>query len=175
MSTPYVGEIRMFGFPRIPTGWLACDGSLQSISNYEVLYTLIGTTYGGNGTTNFGLPDLRGQTPLHNGTGPGLTTRVIGQNGGSERVALNTASTPGHSHSLIASQGAATASVPTGALFGAPTKDTIYMSAIGTATKHAMNTQSVSPMGGGLPHDNTMPTLTVSACIAWAGIFPSRS
>jgi microcystin-dependent protein len=72
MTTPYVGEIRLFGFPRIPTGWMACDGSLQSIANYQVLYTLLGTTYGGDGVTTFGLPDLRGQVPLHQGTGLGL-------------------------------------------------------------------------------------------------------
>lgn len=175
MSTPYVGEIRLFAFQRIPMGWFLCDGSLQSISEYEVLYQLIGTTYGGNGTTNFGLPDLRGATPLHQGTGPGLSTRVIGQSGGTETVTLSVAQMPQHSHALLASQGAATLSVPTNALFGAPAKDTIYLSSIATATKETLSTQTVNVAGGSTPHDNTMPTLTVSACIAWAGVYPTQS
>lgn len=98
MTTPYVGEIRLFAFPRIPTGWFACDGSLKPIANNEVLFTLLGTTYGGDGVNTFAVPDLRGQVPLHMGTGPGLTNRPIGQRSGSESVTLLATQLPSHTH-----------------------------------------------------------------------------
>ena len=96
MTTPYVGEIRMFGFQRVPVGWQACDGSLLSISDFSALYTLIGTTYGGDGTTNFGVPDLRGRIPIHEGTGPRRTPRVRGERGGEEQVTLLVNQIPSH-------------------------------------------------------------------------------
>ncbi|MEG1117467.1 MAG: tail fiber protein, partial [Janthinobacterium sp.] len=112
MSTPYVGEIRLFSFPRIPTGWFACDGSLKPISEYEVLYILLGTTYGGDGVNTFGVPDLRGQVPLHQGTGPGLTPRVMGQKGGSETVTLLQTQLPAHTHVVSALSSLATVNTP---------------------------------------------------------------
>src|SRR5450830_1835958 len=98
MSTPYIGEIRLFAFPRIPNGWLACDGSSVSIADNETLFTLLGTTFGGDGVSTFGVPDLRGQVPVHQGTGPQLTTRVLGQNGGTEQVTLLATQLPQHTH-----------------------------------------------------------------------------
>jgi microcystin-dependent protein len=179
MSMPYVGEIRMFGFSRIPTGWFACDGSLKPISGYEVLYTLIGTTYGGDGVNTFGVPDLRGQLPVHQGTGLGLSTRVLGQVGGSEQVTLLTTQMPGHTHAVQATSDAATSATPgTGVLPGsvaAITGETMYVSDLTGAVAQNLAPGSVTQTGGSSPHDNTMPTLTLSICIAWSGVFPSRN
>lgn len=175
MSEPFVGEIRMFGFGRIPTGWLACDGSLQSIAEYDMLYTLLGTTYGGDGQTTFALPDLRGQAPVHQGNGQGLTPRVIGEAGGSESVTLVAAQLPVHTHTFLADQGAATASTPDPTqTLGALPSDTQYLTDVTGAVMYPLQPNSVMPAGNSLPHDNIMPTLTVSFCIAWAGIFPSQ-
>jgi len=177
MSTPYVGEIRLFGFPRVPTGWFACDGSLQQISEYEVLFTLLGTTYGGDGVQTFGLPDMRGQVPLHQGTGPGLSPRVIGQQGGSESVTLLSGSMPAHSHPYAVATAIATATAPASSvqLGAAAGGDKMYTTSLAGLTPFVMTPAAISNTGGSLPHDNTMPTLTVSFCIAWAGIFPSQS
>lgn len=176
MSTCYVGEIRLFGFPRIPNGWFACDGSLKPISQYEVLYTLLGTTYGGDGVTTFGLPDLRGQLPMHQGQGPGLTPRVIGEASGSEQVTLLPAQMPTHGHLLMATSSPANATVPGSTVQpGALADDTMYVTDMTGATPLLPAAASVSPSGGTQPHDNLMPTQAVSFCIAWAGIFPSQN
>ncbi|MGH7443050.1 MAG: phage tail protein, partial [bacterium] len=115
MSDPFVGEIRMFGGTYAPSGWLTCDGQLVPISDYQVLYTLVGTTYGGNGQTTFGIPDLRGRVPMGQGSGPGLTPRAIGQSFGTEQVSLTGAQT-GHAHQLTALPVAGTQKTPAGAL-----------------------------------------------------------
>ncbi len=177
MSTPFVGEIRLFGFQRIPTGWFACDGSLKPIAQYDVLFNLLGTTYGGDGVNTFAVPDLRGQVPLHQGTGLGLTPRVIGQAGGTEQVTLLSAQMPVHNHILTATNTAANASTPgptvlPGAL---PSTDTMYGTDLSGSTTVTLAGNAIGMQGSNQPHDNTMPTLTVSYCIAWAGIFPSQS
>lgn len=174
MSTPYVGEIRLFGFGRVPTGWFACDGSSQSIAEYEVLFQLIGTTYGGDGITTFNVPDLRGRVPLHNGTGYGLTTRVLGQRAGSEAVTLLTSQIPAHSHPFAATTLQATDVTPaTGNQLAALTDDTMYVTSLVGANSATTSSNSTAPTGDSLPHSNLMPTLTVQYCIAWAGVFPS--
>lgn len=176
MSVPFIGEIRLFGFSRVPSGWLLCDGSLQPISNWDALFALIGTTYGGDGQTTFAMPDLRGRIPLHNGSGPGLTPRAIGEIGGSESVTLTSAQMPNHSHSITATTAVANATTPGQALsLGALTGDTMYLSNTTGATPVTMSSQSTSLAGGNLPHDNLMPTLTVQYCIAAVGIFPQQS
>ena len=177
MTTPYVGEIRLFGFQRIPTGWMACDGSLQSIANYQVLYTLLGTTYGGDGVNTFVLPDLRGQAPVHQGTGLGLTPRVLGQMGGNENVTLLSNQMPNHNHNFMASTNPATDVSPgTTVQPGALPSDHLYLQNItGTPTLDPMAATMIGQAGGNLPHNNIMPTLTLSFCIAWEGIFPSQS
>jgi microcystin-dependent protein len=177
MTTPYVGEIRLFAFSRIPTGWFACDGSLQSIANYQVLYTLLGTNYGGDGVSTFGLPDLRGQLPLHQGTGLGLTPRVLGQVGGNENVTLLSSQMPAHNHNFMATTAAASATSPGATVQpGTLPSDHIYLQNIsGTPTADAMVATMIKQSGGSLPHNNIMPTLTLSFCIAWEGIFPSQS
>lgn len=176
MSTPYVGEIRLFSFPRIPTGWFACDGSLKPISEYEVLYILLGTTYGGDGVNTFGVPDLRGQVPLHQGTGPGLTSRVMGQKGGSETVTLLQTQLPAHTHVVSALSSLATVNTPAAnTQLAAPVNnDKMYTSSLTGLTTYALAPAATGSAGGNLPHENTMPTLTASFCIAWAGIFPSQ-
>lgn len=175
MSQPYVGEIRMFGFGRTPNGWQACDGTLLPIAEYEVLFALIGTIYGGDGQNTFAVPDLRGRLPIHQGTGPGLSNYVIGQKSGTESVTLLSQQMPAHTHTAVATTGAATALTPGIALLpGAVSGDNFYASDITGATAVPMSAQSTGLAGGSQPHENCMPTLTVQYCIAWAGIFPSQ-
>ena len=176
MTTPYVGEIRLFAFSRIPTGWFACDGSLQSIASYQTLYTLLGTTYGGDGVNTFGLPDLRGQVPLHQGTGLGLSPRVLGQSGGNENITLLSGQMPSHNHNFTASTSAATTTTPgTTVQPGTLPSDHMYLQNIsGTPAADPMAATMINQSGGSQPHNNIMPTLTLSFCMAWAGIFPSQ-
>lgn len=175
MSEYYVGEVRLFAFSRIPSGWFACDGSLQSVNNYQLLFTLLGTTFGGDGVTTFGLPDMRGQVPIHQGTGPGLTPRVLGQKGGSETVTLISANMPAHSHPYNVTSAAASASVPTTSLqLATPNNnDKMYTASTTTLTPYLMSPNTNT--GGNLPHPNMMPTLPVSFFISWEGIYPTRS
>lgn len=175
MTTPFIGEIRMFGFGRIPNGWLACDGSLQSIAEYEVLYTLLGTTFGGDGSSTFALPDLRGQAPLHQGNGRGLTPRIIGERSGSESITLLSTQLPAHTHIFVADQGTAETSKPDPTqTLGALVDDTQYLTDVTGALMYPLQTNAIGISGGNQPHDNTMPTLTVSICIATEGVFPSQ-
>ena len=174
MTTPYIGEIRMFGFGRVPNGWQPCNGSLLAISEYDALFALIGTTYGGDGQTTFAVPDLRGRLPIHQGQGPGLSNYVIGQKAGSETVTLLQGQMPSHNHTLLTTTGAANSLTPGASLLpGAISGDSFYASDISSATAVAMSAQSTSPGGGSQPHENCMPTLTVQYCIATQGIFPS--
>lgn len=175
MSEPYLGEIRMFGFPRVPQGWLACDGSMQSISDYETLYSLLGTSYGGNGTTTFALPDLRGRLPVHQGQAPGMANYPLGQLGGSETVTLTAAQMPMHIHPVKASTAAAsTGAVSNTMLPAAVSNDTLYVTDTSGATPYALADTSVAYAGQGQAHPNTMPTLTVQYCICVMGVYPAR-
>jgi len=176
MSQPFIGEIRMFAFGRTPQGWQACDGSLLPIAQFDALFALIGTTYGGDGQTTFAVPDLRGRVPIHQGQGPGLSNYVIGQRAGTETITLLSTQMPAHVHALQATTGAATSTTPgSSVLPGAVSGDTFYVSDIAGATAGPLSAQAVSPAGGSQPHDNTMPTLTVQFCIATVGIFPTRA
>jgi microcystin-dependent protein len=176
MSDPFIGEIRLLAFPRIPVGWLACDGSKVSISEYQPLFSLLGTTYGGDGVKTFGLPDLRGQVPLHQGTGQNLTPRKLGDSGGTENVTLSLSTMPTHTHPFTATSTEANAATPSssvqlGALSGG---DMMYAASITGITPRATSASSTSTAGGNQAHENTMPTLTVSFCIAAMGLFPVR-
>jgi microcystin-dependent protein len=182
MSQPYVGEVRSVGFNFAPVGYLQCDGSLQPISQYEVLYTLLGTTYGGDGVNTFGLPDLRGRLVVHQGTGQGLTPRVLGQKSGTEGVTLLTANLPSHTHAANATTTAGNASSPSGALLAAcvdvttpATTITQYLPNTATLNLLVIDPSTVQPMGNSLPHENRMPFLAVTYIIAYAGIFPSQN
>lgn len=175
MSTPYIGEIRMFGFGRTPIGWQACDGSLLPISQYDALFALIGTTYGGDGQNTFAVPDLQGRLPIHQGQGQGqgLSNYVIGQRAGTESVTVLPTQMPAHSHVMVATTGASTAITPGPTLLpGTVSSDTFYVNTINGNNAAAMSNQMLTVSGGSQPHENCMPTLTVQYCIATEGIFP---
>lgn len=166
---PFIAEIRMvaFGFP--PRGWAFCDGQLIAISQNSALFSILGTTYGGDGRTTFGLPDLRGRTPIQQGSGPGLSTYRLGQKGGSENVTLTANQTPSHTHGMQGNNADATGGDPAGNLPAAVSKPA-YANAGAMA---AMNAAAVTNSGGSQHHTNTQPTLAVYFCIALVGIFPS--
>ncbi len=171
MSQPYVGEIRMFGGNFAPLGWMFCDGSILSISQNDVLFALIGTTYGGDGQQTFALPDLRGRAPVHQGTGPGGSTRTIGELGGTETVTLTATQMPQHTHTLKASSGLSTGAAGANGVLAA-TSVNIYGSGPPTTP---MAAQAISAQGGAQPHENMAPYLAVSYIISLFGIFPSRN
>jgi microcystin-dependent protein len=173
MGSPYVGEIRMFGGNFAPAGWAFCNGQLVPISQNDVLFTLIGTTYGGDGQNTFGLPDLQGRIPLHMGTDAGTgTTFSIGEKAGSETVTLTTQQLPSHNHALMASTNAAGSNAPANNMLATTTTD-FYFAAPATA---ALAPQSIGPSGGGnQPHENLMPFLAVSFIISLFGIFPTQN
>jgi microcystin-dependent protein len=168
MGTPYVGEIRMFGGNFAPAGWMFCDGSLLPISEYETLFQLIGTTYGGDGESTFALPDLRGRVPIHMGSGGGVSY-VIGESGGVESVTLTTNQTPSHAHAWLASDGAASSGSPAGNVLAEEQARTFAA----YATPAALNAGSVAAAGGSQPHNNVQPYLCISYIISLYGIFPS--
>lgn len=170
MSQPYVGEIRQFAGTFAPVGWMLCQGQIVPISEYDVLFNLIGTTYGGDGVETFALPDLQGRVPMHMGTQGGITYN-IGEKAGTESVTLTTQQIPVHSHvPLAATVGGSDA--PAGAVWGNSTTGVPYAAPPGTL---AMNPASVTASGGSQPHDNMHPFLTVSFIISMYGIFPSQS
>jgi microcystin-dependent protein len=171
MSTPYVGEIRMFAGNFAPLGWWFCDGSLLPISENEALFQLIGTTYGGDGQSTFAVPDLRGRIPIHQGQGAGLTNRVIGESSGSEQVTLTVQQMPGHRHPM-ASTDPSTSGDPLGKVVGNTGATPIYGSG---ATTVAMDAGATQQVGGNQPHDNMMPFQCINYIISLFGIFPSQS
>lgn len=175
MGQPFVGEIRIFAGNFAPAGWMFCDGALLPISENEVLFTLIGTTYGGDGQETFQLPDLRGRFPLHMGTGSGLSTYTIGQSGGVETVTLSTNTIPSHTHPALCNNGSGAAtSNPAGGVW---TKaDTANYSA-SLARTGFMGTPAImsTPAGGSQPHDNMCPFLGLNFIISLFGIFPAPS
>jgi microcystin-dependent protein len=176
MATPFIGEIRLLGCNFAPQGWQVCDGRLLAISEYDTLYVLIGTTYGGDGVTTFGLPDLRGRLPLGQGQGPGLSNRVIGEIAGVESVTLTTQQIPSHNHTVIATTGAATTGTPgTDVIPGSVAGQTMYVTNLTGAMPFTASAPSVSTVGGTQPHENCMPSLGITYCIALFGIFPSQN
>ena len=173
MSDPYIGEIRMFGGNFAPQGWAFCDGQLLSISQYDVLFNLIGTTYGGDGVNTFGLPDLRGRIPIHMGTGAGLSPRTIGENGGSEQVTLNSNQLPTHSHPLMGTSSTASLKSPANALLAAPSNIDLYRPTAVPDQNMAAN--ALGRDGGSGPHDNMQPYQCISFIIALEGIYPTQN
>jgi microcystin-dependent protein len=172
---PFVGQIIAVGFNFAPAGWVLCNGQLLPISEYEVLYTLLGTTYGGNGTTTFGIPDLRGRSPISIGTGTGLPAYVLGQSGGTENATLTVNQMPIHPHSASASTADATASVPaSNVVLGAPTNAAVFT--YGTvASTTPLAAASITATGGSQPHENRQPYNTVNYIMCYLGIYPSQS
>ncbi|TSE11600.1 phage tail protein [Mesorhizobium intechi] len=165
MAQPYVGEIRMFAGNFNPNGWMFCEGQLMSISEYETLFNLIGTTYGGDGQSTFALPDLRGRLPLHQGN-----TYILAENGGVEEVTLTTQQIPSHTHPFLASLDNAQGNSPTGNTVGQVGASQIYREA---PADTPMNAQTGGPAGGSQPHTNFQPYLCVNFIISLFGIFPS--
>jgi microcystin-dependent protein len=172
MADPFVGEIRMFGGNFAPQGWALCNGQLLSISQNTALFSLLGTNFGGDGRTTFGLPDLRGRAPIHMGQGNGLTPRSIGYASGRETVALTTQECPPHSHIASGASGANQPS-PVGNFWSTdPNGNT---AAYSTSANSVMSAGAVGTTGPTQPHDNMQPYLAVNYIIALAGVFPPRN
>jgi microcystin-dependent protein len=168
----YVGEIRLFAGNYTPVEWAPCDGRLLKISEYETLYTLIGTTYGGDGQTTFGLPDLRGRLPLSTGQAPGLSNYTLGQKGGAEAITLTAAQYPAHTHHLRASTQLGGETTPAGNLLGSSAGVNLYHENTPAA---ALNQATVAfSRGGSQPHENRQPFLCLNFIIALNGIYPSQ-
>jgi|SRR5690554_1713876 len=177
---PFIGQIMMVGFNFAPKGWAFCDGRLLSIAQNTALFSLLGTTYGGDGVTTFALPDLRGRCAVGMGQGPGLSSYVQGQCAGTENVTLVQTQMPAHTHALMASTADGTTNIPTGAVIAA-NKIPIDRSTVvdGNAFVQSnpsttMSPQSVGPSGGTQPHSNMQPYMAMNYVIALYGIYPSR-
>jgi microcystin-dependent protein len=179
MSQPYVGQIMIFGGNFAPAGWMMCAGQLLPISEYETLFNLIGTTYGGDGQSTFALPDLRGRAPVHMGQGGGLSNYVIGQAGGAENVTLTTQQIPIHNHNVqVVSPGAATANTPASNVvladeFQNSGKSLFTYAAFNSANNSALGPQTIGQTGGNQPHNNLQPLLVLNYIISLFGVFPS--
>ena len=171
MADPFVAEIRIFGFNFAPKGWAMCNGQLLPLSQNTALFSLLGTTYGGDGKSTFALPDLEGSSPMHPGAGAGLTLRDLGEIGGSEFVTLLESEIPNHTHTLSGSNNLGDSPLPTQNSLAR------YANAYQTNTSAnlvAMSPQALAPAGGSLPHNNMQPYLTFNFCIALQGVFPPR-
>jgi microcystin-dependent protein len=178
MSEAYLGEIRIFGFTFAPVGWAFCDGQLLAISQYAALFSIIGTFYGGNGQTTFALPNFQGCTGINQGTGPGLSTYVVGETSGQTTVTLTQGQLPSHNHpinTLTPALQTQEVDVPTPQSFiGNSHPDTCYSSTVTNPTT-SFWPNSIGFAGQGLPHDNMQPYLVLNFCIALSGAFPPRS
>ena len=175
MADPFVAEIRIFPFNFAPKGWAWCDGQLLPLSQNTALFSLLGTTYGGNGKSNFALPDLQGRIPMHPGQGPGLSLHDLGETGGSETVTLLESEIPAHSHAQMASiEDGVQGSLTSGTTLSNSVGGMLYQTNAG-ANLVGMNPNALAPAGGDAPHNNLQPYLTFYFCIALQGVFPPRT
>jgi microcystin-dependent protein len=172
VSDPYVGEIRMFAGNFAPNGWMFCEGAPLAISENDVLFQLIGTTYGGDGEETFNLPNLASRVPIHMGTGPDGTTYQIGEMAGTEQETLTTQQIPNHSHPLTVTTSAGNVQPPSGAILAQSTVADMYIEDTPDGTLAA---SSVQPAGGSQPHENTQPFLCINFIISLFGVFPSQT
>jgi microcystin-dependent protein len=173
---PFVAEIRIFPFNFAPKGWAFCDGQILPLSQNTALFSLLGTTYGGDGKSNFALPNMQGNAPMHPGQGPGLSLHDLGETGGSETVSLLESEIPSHSHSLMASAQPATRTGPANnSLARIPTAGSTPYLAPSGAPLVSMSDNALAPAGGDQPHNNMQPYLTLSFCIALQGVYPPRT
>ena len=171
MSEPFVGEIRMFAGNFAPRGWAFCDGQLLAVSQNDALFSLLGTIYGGDGRTTFGLPDLRGRIPLHAGTGPGLSPRRLGSKAGAENETLTTNQLASHSHDWNVNTANATGGAPQGKVLAKPVAMRIFRP---QNQDSSLASTTIANTGGSQSHTNLMPTLCINFIIALVGIYPSR-
>lgn len=172
MSEPFVGEIRMFAGNFAPRGWAFCDGQLLAVSQNDALFSLLGTIYGGDGRTTFGLPDLRGRIPIHAGTGPGLSPRRLGAKGGAENETLTVNQMPSHTHQLRANSNNGDVASPSGHSFADSGAVQMYTTA--NSSPENLNNSIIGNTGGSRSHTNLQPTLCINFIIALFGIYPSR-
>jgi len=175
MANPFVAEIRIFPFNFPPKGWAFCDGQILPLSQNTALFSLLGTTYGGDGKSNFALPNMQGNAPMHPGQGPGLSLHDLGETGGSDTVTLLESEIPSHSHAQMGTPIAAilTTPAPT-AGFGKSAGVAAYCT-VTNANLTTMNDNTIAPAGGDQPHNNLMPYLTLNFCIALQGVYPPRT
>ena len=172
MSEPFIAEIRIFAGNFAPRSWAFCDGQLLPISQNTALFSLIGTTYGGDGRSTTALPNLQGRIPMHPGRGPGLTSRRLGQRGGVEMVSLTEAQMPNHTHTLMAAVNPGDTSTPENTALATAIGDNVY----GTSSSLVdMADQALPNTGGSQPHNNLQPFLVMNFIIALQGLYPSRS
>jgi len=178
VSNPFVAEVRIFPFNFAPVGWAFCNGQILPLSQNTALFSLLGTTYGGDGQSNFALPNLQGNAPMHPGQGPGLSLHDLGETGGSDTVSLLESEIPSHTHSINCIDGSRV-----GGQTGQPANSTLVKTGgiptnaytSGVTQNQTMNANMVAPAGGDQPHNNLMPYLTLNFCIAMQGVFPPRS
>lgn len=172
---PFVAEIRIFPFNFAPKGWAFCDGQILPISQNTALFSLLGTTYGGNGQSTFALPNVQGSAPMHPGQGPGLSLHDLGEVGGTEVVTLLQSEMPAHSHALMATvEDGTQGTLAAGITLASSVNGALYQKNI-NANLANFNPQALGPAGGDAPHNNMQPYLTLSFCIALQGVFPPRT
>ena len=178
MSEPFLAEVRMVGFNFAPRGWAFCDGQILPINQNQSLFSLMGTSYGGDGRTSFALPDLRGRTPIHVGTSNGGKSHARGNKGGEEKHTLDEAEMPQHDHALTATTNTANLVSPDGALMGQTPSGVgnLYrVPATGDQPDQTLNAGAIAKAGGGQGHENMQPFIVVNFCISLEGLFPSRN
>jgi microcystin-dependent protein len=171
MSEPFIGEIRVVGFGFAPRGWAPCNGQLLAIAQNQALFSILGTTYGGDGRTTFALPNLQGHAALNAGQGPGLSNYALGESGGNGAVTLQANQLPAHTHQAMGNSAAGGANTPQSNVWAASAQGDNWYAPGGDAT---MNPGAIAPAGGGQPHDNMQPSLSVMFIIALVGIYPPR-
>jgi microcystin-dependent protein len=172
MADPFVAEVRIFPFNFAPKGWAFCNGQLLPISQNTALFSLLGTTYGGDGKSTFALPDMQGSAPMHPGQGPGLSLHDLGEVGGSQTVNLVTSEIPIHTHAFSATPQPGEDRTPKGEVLGKVAGGNLYGNPNNLVP---MSPTALPPVGGSQPHINLQPYLTLSFCIAMQGVFPPRS
>ncbi len=174
MSSPFVAEVRIFGFNFPPRGWAQCYGQIMPISQNTALFSLLGTIYGGDGKTTFALPNFQDMAPLQWGQGAGLSLRALGETGGEQSVTLLDSEMPAHTHAVQAYSGSGNSGNPTNDVWAQVTVARQGQKLYGTAGGSSMSPMAVAPAGGDLPHNNMMPYLTLNFCIALQGVYPAR-
>ena len=174
MSNPFLAEIRIFPFNFAPKGWAFCDGQILPLSQNTALFSLLGTTYGGDGKSNFALPNMQGNAPMHPGQGPGLSLHDLGEMSGSETVTLLESEIPAHSHGVFGSNTNSNQQTPVANFHSGSTQNHRYAAAANDPNVN-MNDGVIAPAGGDQPHNNLSPYLTLNFCIALQGVFPPRT